>query len=86
MGMVSLPDKSLADAFENADYLLVVRRREDGKNEVYRATPEQVSRVIGNILNVQGIKTNLNNLKVTASDDGRGTVTISLGGKTEWQE
>lgn len=29
------------------------------------------------------IKANLNALKLTASDDGRGVVTLSLGGKTE---
>lgn len=85
MGMVSLPDKSLAEAFASADYLLVVRQRADGKKEIYRATPDQVAKVVGETLQVPGIKANLNALKLTASDDGRGVVTLSLGGKTEWK-
>lgn len=85
MGMVSLADKALAETFESADYVIVVRKRADGKNDLYRATPAQIAKVVGEILQVQGIKANLNALKLTASDDGRGVVTLSLGGKTEWQ-
>ena len=80
MGMVSLADKALAEAFESADYVIVVRKRADGKNDLYRATPAQIAKVVGETLQVPGIKANLN-----ASDDGRGVVTLSLGGKTEWQ-
>ena len=32
MGMVSLADKDLAETFESADYVIVVRKRADGKN------------------------------------------------------
>ena len=85
MGMVSLADKALAEAFESADYVIVVRKRADGKNDLYRATPAQIPKVVGETLQVPGIKANLNALKLTASDDGRGVVTLSLGGKTEWQ-
>lgn len=85
MGMVSLADKALAETFESADYVIVVRRRADGKNDLYRATPAQIAKVVGETLQVSGIKANLNALKLTASDDGRGVVTLSLGGKTEWQ-
>lgn len=85
MGMVSLADKALAETFESADYVIVVRKRADGKNDLYRATPAQIAKVVGETLQVPGIKTNLNALKLTASDDGRGVVTLSLGGKTEWQ-
>lgn len=85
MGMVSLADKALAETFASADYVIVVRKRADGKNDLYRATPEQIAKVVGKTLQVPGIKANLNALKLTASDDGRGVVTISLGGKTEWQ-
>lgn len=85
MGMVSLADKALAEAFESADYVIVVRKRADGKNDLYRATPAQIAKVVGETLQVSGIKANLNALKLTASDDGRGVVTLSLGGKTEWQ-
>ena len=85
MGMVCLPDKSLAEAFARADSLQVVRQRADGKKEIYRATPDQVAKVVGDSLKVPGMKENLNALKLTASDDGRGVVTLSLGGKTEWQ-
>ena len=35
MGMVSLADKALAEAFESADYVIVVRKRADGKNDLY---------------------------------------------------
>lgn len=83
MGMVSLADKALAETFESADYVIVVRKRADGKNDLYRATPAQIAKVVGEILQVTGIKANLNALKLTASDDGRGVVTLSLGGKTE---
>lgn len=31
MGMVSLADKALAETFESADYVIVVRKRADGK-------------------------------------------------------
>lgn len=85
MGMVSLADKALAETFESADYVIVVRKRADGKNDLYRATPAQIAKVVGETLQVQGIKANLNALKLAASDDGRGVVTLSLGGKTEWQ-
>lgn len=85
MGMVSLADKALAETFESADYVIVVRKRADGKNDLYRATPAQIAEVVGETLQVPGIKANLNALKLTASDDGRGVVTLSLGGKTEWQ-
>lgn len=85
MGMVSLADKALAEAFESADYVIVVRKRADGKNDLYRATPAQIAKVVGETLQVPGIKASLNALKLTASDDGRGVVTLSLGGKTEWQ-
>lgn len=85
MGMVSLADKALAETFESADYVIVVRKRADGKNDLYRATPAQIAKVVGETLQVSGIKANLNALKLTASDDGRGVVTLSLGGKTEWQ-
>lgn len=85
MGMVSLADKALAEAFESADYVIVVRKRADGKDDLYRATPAQIAKVVGETLQVPGIKANLNALKLTASDDGRGVVTLSLGGKTEWQ-
>lgn len=85
MGMVSLADKALAETFESADYVIVVRKRADGKNDLYRATPAQIAKVVGETLQVQDIKANLNALKLTASDDGRGVVTLSLGGKTEWQ-
>lgn len=85
MGMVSLADKALAETFESADYVIVVRKRADGKNDLYRATPAQIAKVVGETLQVQGIKANLNALKLTALDDGRGVVTLSLGGKTEWQ-
>lgn len=85
MGMVSLADKALAETFESADYVIVVRKRADGKNDLYRATPAQIAKVVGETLQVSGIKANLNALKLTASDDGRGVVMLSLGGKTEWQ-
>ena len=85
MGMVSLADKALAETFESADYVIVVRKRADGKNDLYRATPAQIAKVVGETLQVQGIKANLNAWKLTASADGRGVVTLSLGGKTEWQ-
>ena len=85
MGMVSLADKALAETFESADYVIVVRKRADGKNDLYRATPAQIAKVVCETLQVPGIKANLNALKLTASDDGRGVVTLSLGGKTEWQ-
>nr|DAQ37711.1 MAG TPA: hypothetical protein [Caudoviricetes sp.] len=85
MGMVSLADKALAETFASADYVIVVRKRADGKNDLYRATPAQIAKVVGESLQVSGIKANLNALKLTASDDGRGVVTLSLGGKTEWQ-
>lgn len=39
MGMVSLADKALAETFESADYVIVVRKRADGKNDLYRAHP-----------------------------------------------
>lgn len=85
MGMVSLADKALAETFESADYVIVVRKRADGKNDLYRATPAQIAKAVGETLQVPGIEANLNALKLTASDDGRGVVTLSLGGKTEWQ-
>ena len=47
MGMVSLADKALAEAFESADYVIVVRKRADGENDLYRATPAQIAKVVG---------------------------------------
>ena len=85
MSMVSLADKALAEAIESADNVIVVRKRADGKNDLYRATPAQIAKVVGETLQVPGIKANLYALKLTALDDGRGVVTLSLGGKTEWQ-
>lgn len=34
MGMVSLADKALAETFASADYVIVVRNRADGKNDL----------------------------------------------------
>lgn len=85
MGMVKLPEKEIATAFAAADYLLIVQKRADGKLDIRRATPEQIAKVIGDSLKIPGIKENLNNLKLTATSDGQGTVTIALGGKTEWK-
>lgn len=54
MGMVSLADKALAETFESADYVIVVRKRADGKNDLYRATPEQIAKVVGETIGSAG--------------------------------
>lgn len=84
MGMVKLPEKELAAAFTAADYILIVQERTDGKLDVRRATPEQVAKVVGDTLEIQKIKENQNNAKLTAAD-AQGVVTLSLGGRTAWK-
>ena len=85
MGMVKLPEKELAAAFTAADYILIVQERADGKLDVRRATPEQVAKVVGDTLEIQKIKENQNNAKLTAAVDAQGVVTLSLGGRTAWK-
>jgi hypothetical protein len=85
MGMVKLPEKELAAAFTAADYILIVQKRTDGKLDVRRATPEQVAKVVGDTLEIQKIKENQNNAKLTAAVDAQGVVTLSLGGRTAWK-
>ena len=84
MGMVKLPEKELATAFAAADYILIVQKRTDGKLDIRRATPEQVAKVVGDTLEIQKIKENQNNVKLTATADAQGVVTLSLGGRTAW--
>ena len=83
MGMVKLPEKELATAFAAADYILIVQKRTDGKLDIRRATPEQVAKVVGDTLEIQKIKENQNNVKLTATTDAQGVVT--LGGRTAWK-
>lgn len=85
MGMVKLPEKELATVFAAADYILIVQKRTDGKLDIRRATPEQVAKVVGDTLEIQKIKENQNNVKLTATADAQGVVTLSLGGRTAWK-
>ena len=85
MGMVKLPEKELATAFAAADNILIVQKRTDGKLDIRRATPEQVAKVVGDTLEIQKIKENQNNVKLTAAADAQGVVTLSLGGRTAWK-
>lgn len=85
MEMVKLPEKELATAFAAADYILIVQKRTDGKLDIRRATPEQVAKVVGDTLEIQKIKENQNNVKLTAAADAQGVVTLSLGGRIAWK-
>lgn len=52
---------------------------------ISRVTPEQVAKVVGDTLEIQKIKENQNNVKLTATADAQGVVTLSLGGRTAWK-
>jgi phenylalanyl-tRNA synthetase beta subunit len=86
MSLQNITEKAIAESIQDEKaFLLIVQPRSDGTAALFRVAPEKLDQIIGKALQVPEMKESLKGVKLAATSDGKGNITLTLGGKGKWQ-